>query len=153
MAYEVKPDGVYVDGTRVFVAFDRGCLACMVRAPSKAVFDAMALAVGLRFEDAEGNIRTPRTTTITELGPMVLAPGTYDAEGNELTPPVYDSRYHVNFWLGPDTVAAGAWQEWALQWTVNGTESVANNQEVAAVLNQIELIDPATVTSPSNRLA
>ena len=153
MTYEIKPDGVYVDDIRVFVAFDRGCLACMVRAPSKAVFDAMALQVKLRFEDAEGNIRTPRTTTITELPPITLTPVTYDAEGNELTPPVYDSRYHVNFWLGPDTVAKGEWEAWALQWTVNGTPAEANNQEVAKVLNQIELIDPATVTSPANKLA
>lgn len=30
------------------------------------------------------------------IGAVITTPGTYDDEGNEVTPPVVDSRYHVN---------------------------------------------------------
>ena len=38
---------------------------------------------------------------IDELGPIQLTPGTYDEEGVELTPPVLDTRHHVNFQGNP----------------------------------------------------
>lgn len=30
------------------------------------------------------------------IGPIVVVPGTYDEEGNEITPPVIDNRFHAN---------------------------------------------------------
>lgn len=30
------------------------------------------------------------------IGPIVTSPGTYDEEGEELTPPVIDNRFHAN---------------------------------------------------------
>ena len=30
------------------------------------------------------------------IGPVVTVPGTYDEEGNEITPPVIDNRFHAN---------------------------------------------------------
>lgn len=30
------------------------------------------------------------------IGPVVTTPGTYDDEGEELTPPVVDARFHAN---------------------------------------------------------
>jgi len=40
---------------------------------------------------------------IDELGLIQLVPGTYDEEGVELTPPEYDTRYHINFQGTPPT--------------------------------------------------
>ena len=34
---------------------------------------------------------------IDELGPVQTLPGTYDADGVELTPPAYDNNHHVNY--------------------------------------------------------
>jgi hypothetical protein len=34
---------------------------------------------------------------IDEVGSIEVTPGAYDEEGNELTPPVMDTRHHVNF--------------------------------------------------------
>ena len=153
MAYELREDGtVWVDGVRVFVAFDRGSLWAMIRCTDKATFDAAALSVGLRYLNDEGQVVTPRGTTVAELGPYVLTHAVLDANGNETTPAVLDSRYHVNFWLSPDAMARGNWETWAVQWTTLGTDAPANNQEVAKALNGVELIDPGTINQVANRL-
>lgn len=155
----------------VFVSMEGGRLGAMVRCPDEATFDAQALAVGLMeysnpgapaVTDDEGNIVTSavepsgplkpvRHVTIAKIGALTLTPGTYDDEGNEVTPPTYDNRFHANFWLGADVVDRGLWKQWAIAWTLNGQDvAQVNADEVAKVLNNIELIDPATVRSPSN---
>ena len=162
-----------VDGVRVYATLEGGLLSCMVRATDKATFDAQALAVGLKvyqnpaipavIDPETGEVITPAVeasgplipspgTTITELGPLVLTPGTYDEEGNELTPPVMDNRYHVNSWLAPWLVERGGWKTWGVMWTQNGQPVDPNNAEEAVAYQGIELIDPLTVSSPSNIL-
>lgn len=165
-----EPQGTYIDGTRVYVAIEGGRLWAMVRATDKETFDAQALAVGLKVYttpaqpevlDDEGNVVIPaveasgplvpaRGVTITEIGPHIFTPGTYDGEGNELTPPVVDNRYHANFWLDAEATERGAWKTWALAWTANGSPAKANHEEQALEFQGIELIDPQTVTSPAN---
>ena len=168
-----KQQHLEVDGVRVYAALSGGVLACMVRATDKATFDAQALAVGLKVytnpaipavtDPETGEVITPAVeasgplipapgTTITELGPLVLTPGTYDEEGNEVTPPVMDNRYHANFWLAPRLVEAGGWKQWGVMWTQNGQPVDPNNAEEAVSYGGIELIDPLTVSSPSNVL-
>jgi hypothetical protein len=82
---------------------------------------------------------------------IVLTPGTYDAEGNELTAPVFDSRYHANILLGPHIVARGTWKEPLLNYAVNGQlVTDRNRDELAYVINGVELIDPDSIRSPAN---
>ena len=153
MTYEIHGDGsVWVDGIRCYVAIENGILRAMIRATDKATFDAAALQVGLRVTNEEGDTVTPRSVTITELGPYVITPATYDEEGNELTPAVVDNRYHVNFWIDLARADALLWQQWAPLWTINGQVAAANANEVAYAYNGVELIDPMTVSSPSNVL-
>ena len=45
------------------------------------------------------------------IGPIVVVPGTYDEEGNEITPPVIDNRFHANLrcteeisWMIPEEI-------------------------------------------------
>jgi len=78
--------------------------------------------------------------------------GTYDEDGNEITSPTLDTRWHSNFWLGPHLVERGLWKQWALAWTANGQAGTPNNAEESVVYEGIELIDPVTVTSPANRM-
>lgn len=162
-----------VDGVRVYAAMDRGNLWCMVRTPDKATFDAQALAVGLKVYtnpaqpavidpetqevitpavEASGPLIPAHGVTITEIGDLVLVPAVLDAEGNVTTPAVTDGRFHANFWLNSELVARGLWKQWAVAWTLNGYTVAANNQEQGIAFQGIELIDPATVSSPSNRL-
>lgn len=162
-----------VDGVRVYVAVEGGRLWAMVRATDEDTFNAQALAVGLKvYQNPEqpavvdpetGEVITPAVpasgplvpapgVTITEIGPLVLTPGTYDEEGHELTPPVMDNRYHANFWLGPAAVERGAWKLWGVAWTQNGQPVNPNNAEEGVSYGGIELIDPLTVSSPSNVL-
>lgn len=38
----------------------------------------------------------PRNWDADHVGSVTTTPGTYDEDGNEVTPPVVDGRYHVN---------------------------------------------------------
>lgn len=153
MAYEIHEDGsVWVNGVRCYVAIENGILRAMIRAENKMTFDGAALSVGLRYLNDEGETVTPRSVTITELGPYVITPATYDAEGNELTPAVVDNRHHVNFWIDLTRTEDQSWQQWGPLWTTNGQLAASNASEVAYAYNGIELIDPMTVSSPSNVL-
>ena len=48
------------------------------------------------------------TRAIDEIGAVETTPGTYDEEGNELTPPVMDMGHHVNY-VGD---AVEAWEQY-----------------------------------------
>ena len=162
-----------VDGVRVYAAMDRGNLWCMVRTPDKATFDAQALAVGLKVYmnparpavldpetqevitpavEASGPLIPAHGVTITEIGDLVLVLAVLDADGNVTTPAVTDGRFHANFWLNADLVKLGGWKQWAVAWTLNGQPVNQNHKEQGMVFHGIELIDPTTVTSPSNRM-
>ena len=66
-------------------------------------------------------------------------------------PGVYDSRYHANILLGPNIVARGTWKEPLLNYAVNGQlVTDRNRDELAYVMNGVELIDPDTIRSPAN---
>lgn len=168
-----EPQHLTVDGTRVYAALQGGRLHAMVRATDKDTFDQKALEVGLKVHsspakpaiidpetqevitlavEASGPLIPAPGVTIAEIGQLVLTPGTYDEDGNEVTAPVLDKRYHANFWLGPHLVDRGLWKQWAVAWTENGYPVNSNNQEEAVEFQGIELIDPTTVSSPSNVL-
>ena len=162
-----------VEGVRVYAALSGGVLACMVRATDKATFDAQALAVGLKVYtnpaipavtdpeteevitpavEASGALVPAKGITITEMGPLVLTPAVLDAEGTVVTLAVLDTRYHANFWLGPAAVARGEWEGWGVLWSIHGADATPNNLEEGVEYGGIELIDPMTVSSPSNIL-
>jgi hypothetical protein len=79
-------------------------------------------------------------------------PGVYDSGGDETTAPIRDTAHHVNFWLSPVVVARGEWMQWATLWTYSGAAIVPNNAEDGTTMQGFALIDPATTSSPSNRL-
>ena len=175
MAYSIDPDTghLLVDGQRVYAAIRGGILHCMCRATDKATFWQQAELVGLVAHEnpgapavidpetgeeitpavpPSGPLRPVQGVTITEIGHYVITPGTYDEDGNELTPPVLDSRWHVNFWLSHELVQKGDWEQFALAWTINGQPVDPMKDEEAIEYGGIELIDPNTVKSPSNML-
>jgi hypothetical protein len=173
MSEEEIQQGVYVDGIRALVTLEGGRLGVMIRAQTKEIFDAMALSVGIKkyqnpeipavidpeteevIEEAvpaSGPLIASPNVTIHEIGPFVITPGVYDDEGNEIEPPVIDNRYHVNFWLGPRLVRKGLWKQWAVTWPTQGEPSTPNKSERGVVFQGIELIDPLTIQTPSNRL-
>ena len=75
---------------------------------SKSAASAKINALGL---DDEGN--PTHSHSIVRLGHIVTTKGTYDEEGNELTPPVLSDSYHVDvMWNGepdPDWDAQMVW--------------------------------------------
>jgi hypothetical protein len=162
-----------IDGVRIYGQWDRSSLWFMGRATDKATFDALALGAKLKVYtnpaqpettdpetdevvtpavDASGPIISAPGITITEIGSVVLVPGVYDSDGNETTAPIIDNAHHVNFWLSPVVVARGEWMQWATLWTYSGAAIVSNNAEDGTTMQGFALIDPATTSSPSNRL-
>jgi hypothetical protein len=75
---------------------------------NEAAFDAAIAALP---HDEEGN--PTHSHSIVRLGNIVITPGTYDEEGNEITAPVLSDSYHVDvLWNGepdPDWDAQMVW--------------------------------------------
>ena len=149
----------------LYISHSGGYTRAMVRADSKETFRQNAIAVGLliEYEDEDGiiNYRAGPNVTITEEQPdpkdnrtaphprIVLQQGVYDEDGNVISEPVFDPRYHANIVIGPN--ATGDWRQWAKYWTQNGIESTQiNANETAIVVNGVELIDPASIRTPAN---
>jgi hypothetical protein len=63
--------------------------------PDKATFDTLAEAAGFFSEDVL--VAYTHDRAIDTIGPVETLPGTYDEDGNEITPPTFDNGYHVNF--------------------------------------------------------
>jgi hypothetical protein len=172
MTYTDETGRLFVDDTPVFAKLSGGVLHCMVRATDEATFNAVGLSVGLlSYEnpaqpevlDEDGNVVTAAVeasgaivpsagNTVTRIGAHVITPAVLDDEGTEVTAPVVDARYHVNFWLGAQVVALGTWKPWIVQWMASDLPGTPNKDESSLAMNGIELIDPLTVTSPSNIL-
>ena len=65
------------------------------RFPDEATFMTSCEALGWT---SEGVVTThTHDRAIDEIDSILTLPGTYDEDGVELTPPTYDTRYHVNF--------------------------------------------------------
>jgi hypothetical protein len=166
------PSGTFIGDTRVYVTASGSQIDAILRCPDRATFDAVALLVGLTYEETQtvvideetgeteeqktGNILVAKGLEIDHLGPVTITPGIYDDEGNPITAPVTDPRHHVNFRLTPpaseqlDENGNPRWHEWALAWSLNGTDDpTINAAEQAKVLHDIALIDPLSIKTPS----
>lgn len=171
MAYTIESDGVYVDGVRVNVAFDRNDLFFMVRLPSPEYLLPAMRSVGLIIpvvpakdaviDEITGEELEPARPAseeeryiegliVVQLGPYMLSPPTFDSDGNLLTSAIVDTRHHVNIWVPAQHVSKGAWEQPALMWTQNGSLAQSNSGEVAVSYNGVELIDPYTIQTPYN---
>ena len=62
---------------------------------SLAQADDMITALGIS-KDEDGNTYPTHKHCIVELGNIVITPGDYDKEGNELEAPVLSKMYHVD---------------------------------------------------------
>ena len=83
------------------------------RFPDRDTFVASCDTLGWLSEPSEGApeasvIAYTSTRAIDEIGCLETTPGTYDEEGNELTPPVMDMCHHVNY-VGDDVEA---WEQY-----------------------------------------
>lgn len=69
------------------------------RFPDRATFLSAAETAGFTVINEENETMLQAYSpswAIDEIGPIVTTPGTYDEDGNELTPPIVDDRHHVN---------------------------------------------------------
>lgn len=145
----------------VFAAWSGGMLDAIIRAETQQDWINAAVSRELLFqeqqEDGSVTLRRGKGVDITEIGVHVLTPGTYDDQGNELTAPVVDPRYHVNIRLNGYALeklnsdgTMPQWVETVVAWTTQGTPVAEKNaQEEARELYKVQLIDPATISSPS----
>jgi len=155
----------------VLVSYSGGVLDAVVRATDEATFEAAARWAELKYEITETitDTETGETTIqgtdewaiakgvdLDHLGPMVITPGTYDADGNELTAPVMDTRHHVNIRLTDpalsrvDDYGVLKWEKWSMAWSLGGADDKQINAgEVGKVMQGVSLIDPDSISSPS----
>ena len=133
-----------------------GRLQFVVRCVDKSTFENLALFVGLMKPILDENnnlagLTHTRSSQISQIGPIIITPAVMDEE-TEITPAVVDNRWHANAMLSPVATRAGAWEQWALTWTLTGsvlTEEQKNANEYGVSKNGIELLDPKTIITPA----
>ena len=69
---------------------------CLRAADEAALAAACPFLRGLDDEGAPCWLTAGNGWALDLIGPVALSPGQYDEDGNEVTPPVIDSRYHAN---------------------------------------------------------
>ncbi len=62
---------------------------------NKAQADSKIEALGVA-TDEDGNIYPTHKNSIVHLGHIQIEAGTFDSEGNEITPPVLSDKYHID---------------------------------------------------------
>lgn len=152
----------------LLASWQGGRILMMGRATSRDVMHQTLVAADLLFERTDPEWEGTRYYYGSDVGaveeqpyaydprvaPMpriMLTPGTYDEDGNELTAPTFDSRYHANILLGPGIVARGTWKAPLINYALHGQlVTDKNRDELAYVMNGVELIDPDTTRSPAN---
>lgn len=137
------------------VSIRGGVLHATIRAVDQVTYQALALQAGILMTDEDGRLRDAPGVTTHEIGPAVLRAAEMDIAGVIIRAADLDERWHVNFWLSPALVERGAWEGWALQWSIAGRSLLpaeVNKLEAGAVLDGIELIDPDSIASPANVL-
>jgi len=168
----ILPTTLQIGDDRIYASFNGGVYWFMIRAINRDTFISKALELGLMVYtnpnqdaildeegnviqeavEASGDIIPARNITITEIGKMVLTKGQYDDDFNEIVAPTYDERWHVNVWVPSELADQLDLMAWAVEWTRNGVVSDPVKEEESVLYEGIELIDPATVSSPSNQL-
>lgn len=66
---------------------------------------ALAAACPYLVDDEGGWVLSGDSFAFDPIGPVVLVPGIYDDEGNEVTPPIVDDRFHANLRCTPEIAA------------------------------------------------
>lgn len=126
----------------VFIRLENGFMDAICRAADQATWEAACIAYNLADED--GTLR--EGVHVDVIGPVVIAPGTYDEAGAEITPPTYDERYHVNLRVAEER----DWQPVCIAWMQHGSaDPEVNRDEVALVFGGVSLIDPDTINTPA----
>lgn len=157
-------DADFPNAIPLLASWRGGRILMMGRATSREVMHSTLVQAELMFLDlATGQMTYGRDVDAVEEQPygydprsahmprIMLTPGTYDAEGNELTAPVFDSRYHANILLGPGIVARGTWKGPLINYALHGQlVTDKNREELAYQMNGVELIDPDSIRSPAN---
>jgi len=139
----------------VFISTASGFVDAICRADTKAAWEAAALSQNLLVDDPERGLIPAPGANIDVLGPVVITEAVLDDEGNEVTPAVMDTRYHVNLRIAEPMLSAVnsegflKWKVTAINWTTYGQPETGNKSEAGVRLASVTLIDPATINSPA----
>ena len=154
----VAPDGTEVE---CFVTDTGNFIDAMLRADTEAAWIEAAISAEILeyVERPKGTVLRPvKGNNVDVIGPVVITPGEYDEEGNELVAPIVDNRYHVNLRVAEPALSkvndAGypKWKETVLAWMNFGVDDTeANKNEVGKKLSAVTLMDPTTIQTPNQR--
>lgn len=87
--------------------------------------------------------------SIVHLGNLVLTEGTYDEEGNELTPPVLSSTYHIDvLWDGEPVEAWDSAMVWPNP-NVLGVHVFGSSTAISEYISKAKELHPEYFPEPS----
>lgn len=148
------------DGTEVecFITQQEGMIDAILRADTKEAFEQAAIAAEIlepiEMEDGTEKLVPVPGNNVDVLGPVEITPGEFDENNNELVAPLIDGRYHVNLRIAEPALSklndAGypKWKATVLTWMQFGADDVSpNKNEVGKALQQVSLIDPASIST------
>ena len=98
--------------------------------------------------DEEGN--PTHSHSIVHLGNLVLTEGTYDEEGNELTPPVMSDTYHIDcLWDGePDP----SWDSFMVWCAPMGVHTFGSSSAIVEWTEKCKELHPEYFPEPTEDL-
>ena len=97
--------------------------------------------------DEEGN--PTHSHSIVHLGNLVLTEGTYDEEGNELTPPVMSDTYHIDvLWDGEPVEAWDSAMVWPNP-NVLGVHVFGSSTAISEYISKAKELHPEYFPEPS----
>lgn len=133
-----------------------GRILMMGRATSRDVMHQTLVAADLLFERTDPEWEGIRYFYGPDVDATEEQPYSYDGRSAYMPSIVkhdgtLDSRYHANLLLGPGIVARGTWKAPLLNYYYNGAlVGEVNASEVAYEVGGVELIDPDSISTPSN---
>ena len=153
----------------VFASYSGGILDASTRSVDYDTFMANTITAGLRYpltiavtdeetgevtHEPTGEYATAKGVDINHIGSVVVTAGTYDADGNELTPPIIDTRHHADIRMMPpatdqvDEYGITKWHIWSMQWMFGGVDDTNRNaSEEGKSMYGTTLLDTDTINS------
>jgi hypothetical protein len=99
----------------------------------------------------EGDVVPNHPHAIVHLGNLVEVAGTYDEEGNELTPPVLSSTYHIDVLWDGEPVSS--WDS-AMVWCAPmGVHTFGSSSAIAEWTEACKSLHPEFFPEPTEELA
>lgn len=143
------------DNVAVYAAWSNGGthMELYLRAVDMATLEAGLIDAGLKVADEDLGVVEARHVSVWDTGLIETSPAVYSTDGlTVVTPASYAPQAHVNvriYWDALTEDEQASFIATAMAWTVTGVVTEGNKGENGALRNGVEMLDPASISSPS----